>query len=201
MENQDKKRELIIEAAMKRFAHFGWNKTTMNEIASDISFSKALLYYYFPDKLSLFAAVMDHIIKRISTEMQEGLKHKNSGYEAVLFYLEKRQEFVKKHFNLLESAVSSGTELPPALEEIFKNAKDAEVETIAGIITKGIESGEFNTENPKFTAEILVDALSGMRLNHFAPLRSFYPDQTQFEQILKKEKQLAVIFINGLKNS
>lgn len=54
MENQDKKRILIIEAALKRFAHYGLSKTTMTEIAKDISFSKALLYYYFPDKLSLY---------------------------------------------------------------------------------------------------------------------------------------------------
>src|SRR5690606_746956 len=132
--------------------------------------------------------------------MQEGLKQKESGYDAILFYLDKRQEFVKKHFNLLEFAISTGPELPPSLDQIFKNAKNAEIKTIAGIITQGIAKGEFKTDNPLLTAEILLDALAGMRLNHFAPLRSFYPDPSQFKQILKKEKQLAVIFLNGLKN-
>ncbi|MGI8637960.1 MAG: TetR/AcrR family transcriptional regulator, partial [Segetibacter sp.] len=42
---QDKKRDVIIQAAQKRFSHFGVDKTTMNEIADDLSISKASLYY------------------------------------------------------------------------------------------------------------------------------------------------------------
>ena len=201
MENQDKKRELIIEAALKRFAHFGLNKTTMNEIASDISLSKALLYYYFPDKISLFAAVMETIIGKIEIETQEGLKGQKSGRDAILFYLDKRQEFVRKYFNLLEFAISMGSEIPKQLEEIFTKARSSEKSYILNIIENGNRTGEFNVENPSFVAEILLDALAGMRSNHFAPTKNFYPDQTQFQQILKKEKQLASIFLNGLKNA
>lgn len=46
----DKKREQIIEGAIKRFSHFGINKTTMNDIAEDLAVSKPSLYYYFPIK-------------------------------------------------------------------------------------------------------------------------------------------------------
>ena len=57
----DKKRELIIEGAAKRFIHYGINKTTMNEIADDLSVTKPSLYYYFPDKSSLVHGVIDKI--------------------------------------------------------------------------------------------------------------------------------------------
>ena len=201
MDNQDKKREIIIEAALKRFAHFGLNKTTMTEIASDISLSKALLYYYFPDKISLFAAVMDNIIRKIEGEMKAGLSRQKSSHNAILFHLEKRQEFVRKYFNLLEYAIATGPDLPRQLFEVFKAARNSELNSIAGIIKKGNESGEFDVADPLLIAEILLDALAGMRINHFAPARSFFPDKDQFEQILKKEKQLAVIFLNGLKKT
>lgn len=199
MDNQDKKRELIIGAALKRFAHFGLGKTTMNEIASDLALSKPLLYYYFPDKISLFAAVMDSIIKEIDKEMEDGLAKQTSSHKAILFYLDKRQEFVRKYFNLLEFVVTTGPDLPQHLLEIFKHARTSEIEKIAAIIEKGSASGEFSVKDPAFTAEILLDALAGMRINHFAPSKNFYPDKSQFEQILKKEKLLAAIFLNGLK--
>ena len=51
-DQQDVKKEKILEAAHHRFLHFGYSKTTMNEIAGDLSMSKALLYYYFPEKAS-----------------------------------------------------------------------------------------------------------------------------------------------------
>jgi len=199
MENQDKKRELIIGAALKRFAHFGLGKTTMNEIASDLSLSKPLLYYYFPDKISLFAAVMDFILKEIDQEMDAALAKQTNSHKAILFYLDKRQEFVRKYFNLLEFVISTGPDLPQNLIEIFKQAKTSEIRKIESVIKKGIDQGEFYVKDPAFTAEILLDALAGMRMNHFAPSRNFYPDKSQFEQILKKEKQLAAIFLNGLK--
>jgi len=199
MENQDKKRELIIGAALKRFAHFGLAKTTMNEIASDLSLSKPLLYYYFPDKISLFAAVMDSIIKQIDKEMDIALAKQPDGQKAIIFYLDKRQEFVRKYFNLIEFVISSGPELPENLLQVFKQARNSEIHRIQTIIEKGVKSGDFAVKDPAFTAEILLDALAGMRMNHFAPSRNFYPDKSQFETILKKEKQLAAIFLKGLK--
>jgi TetR/AcrR family transcriptional regulator len=50
----------IIEAAKERFAHFGFSKVTMEEIASDVDLGKASLYYYFPTKEDLFKAVKTH---------------------------------------------------------------------------------------------------------------------------------------------
>ncbi len=44
MAETDKKRDVIIEGAIKRFIHYGINKTTMNEIAEDLSVSKPSLY-------------------------------------------------------------------------------------------------------------------------------------------------------------
>ena len=60
-ELQDIKKEKILEAAYNRFLHYGYSKTTMNEIAGDLSMSKALLYYYFPDKSQLYIAVMRRV--------------------------------------------------------------------------------------------------------------------------------------------
>ena len=199
MDNQDIKRELIIGAALKRFAHFGWGKTTMNEIASDLSLSKPLLYYYFPDKISLFAAVMDSIIREIDKEMEEGLSKQKDSHKALTFYLDKRQEFVRKYYNLLQFVVASGPDLPANLLEIFKQARNSEITKIASIIEKGNANKEFLVKDPLFIAEILLDALGGMRIDHLNPSKSFYPDNTQFDKILVKEKLLASIFLKGLK--
>src|SRR5690242_2261210 len=53
------KLEVILDAARKRFGQFGLTKTTMSEIALEAGMSKAALYYYYPDKLTLFKAVIE----------------------------------------------------------------------------------------------------------------------------------------------
>ncbi|HEU4470022.1 MAG TPA: TetR family transcriptional regulator, partial [Flavisolibacter sp.] len=55
------KQEHIVEAAIRRFSHFGIAKTTMTEIADDLSLSKQSLFYYFPDKQSLVLAVREKL--------------------------------------------------------------------------------------------------------------------------------------------
>ena len=43
----------IIQAAKKRFSHFGYAKTTMAEVAADCSMSPGNLYRFFPGKLDI----------------------------------------------------------------------------------------------------------------------------------------------------
>lgn len=48
-------RQQILEAASKRFTQFGYNKTTMAEIATDCDMSAANLYRFFENKLDIGA--------------------------------------------------------------------------------------------------------------------------------------------------
>jgi AcrR family transcriptional regulator len=50
---KNRKKE-IIQAARKRFAKHGLNKTTLDEIARDMRIGKATIYHYFTSKQELF---------------------------------------------------------------------------------------------------------------------------------------------------
>ncbi len=54
-------RTQIVEAAKKRFSHFGYAKTTMAEVATDCAMSPGNLYRFFPGKLDIaeFIATQD----------------------------------------------------------------------------------------------------------------------------------------------
>ncbi|MGH6876221.1 MAG: TetR/AcrR family transcriptional regulator, partial [Rhizomicrobium sp.] len=53
MAEKDSVRCQIVEAAKKRFSHFGYTKTTMAEVAADCSMSPGNLYRFFPGKLDI----------------------------------------------------------------------------------------------------------------------------------------------------
>src|SRR5580704_9120779 len=96
-ELQDVKKEKILEAAHHRFLHYGYSKTTMNEIAGDLSMSKALLYYYFPDKSQLYVAVM----RKVADEYIGILKSKANTFsdlkEAFVFQINTQHDFIVKN--------------------------------------------------------------------------------------------------------
>jgi len=201
MDNHDKKRTLIIEAATKRFAHFGIAKTTMTEIAKDLSLSKALLYYYFPDKISLYAAVFESIAKKMFDKIEQGLLDINNCEDAVFYLIDMRLAFAMKYYNLFDQSLNSVTELAEELSRVIQLVSELEIKTIASIFKKANESGELVVDKPDYIAEIFLNAMIGMRFCVLKDKKTmFIPTKEEFDEISKMQKKLAVIFINGLRN-
>jgi AcrR family transcriptional regulator len=68
-ENIDETR--IIEAATNRFMDTGFNKVTMDEIASDVGMSKKTVYKFFPSKEALLKIVVSAHTRNIEREVHE----------------------------------------------------------------------------------------------------------------------------------
>ena len=194
---QDSKQELIIEAAIKRFAHFGVAKTTMSEIAADLSLSKASLYYYFPDKLNLYAAVLKRITDVVGDEAE--LAKEKDPFKAIIYFLERRTDFIIKYHNILEYLKTfSPAAIPTKLQPVFTQLKKRELQRLTDIIEKGIHTKLFRIKEPRKTAELFFDFLEGFRNSFLLNSPNFFPDKKQFQAILKKETEFAIIFFNGL---
>ena len=200
MINADRKRILILDAATRRFAHFGLAKTTMAEIAKDLSFSKALLYYYFPDKNSLYAAVLEHVIQKTFQEIEQGLEEISDYEEAMAYTLDKRSAFVTRYYTLLEHTMSAVQHMPNEMTVVMNGAKDYEVKLISIVLSKGNESGALKVDDVTKTAEILLYALVGMRFSVLNDIKGeLFPAKDEFERILDMQKKMSVIFLKGLR--
>ncbi|MFB2119915.1 TetR/AcrR family transcriptional regulator [Parapedobacter sp. 2B3] len=202
MINADKKRTQILEAAKRRFAHFGLAKTTMAEIAQDLSFSKALLYYYFPDKNALYAAVLEHVINQSFEEMDAVVPTIADCREAMMFVLDKRIEFVTRYYNLLEYSISAVQQVPDAMACVLEDSKDKERGLLAKILQKGIDTGQLEVDDVDEAAEILLFALVGMRFSILKDIQGMlFPTKDEFDRILVLQKKMAAVFLRGLEKA
>jgi TetR/AcrR family transcriptional regulator len=199
MDPQDKKRELIIEAASKRFAHFGLNKTTMNEIAADLKFSKALLYYYFPDKINLYAAVLEKIFEEIGLGIDLELVKASTPDTALDTYIEIRKNFLEKYFPLLDFSKLSNIDKYNDLKELLENAHKSEINHLKKIIEIGIITKEYTLNDVDYTANLLFDALHGIRLLYLTSTKiQFGIDKEFLNMVSQRQKEIAAIFLKGL---
>lgn len=57
-ENNDEREQRILSAAAERIAHYGYDKTTVEEIARDAGISKGAIYLHFKSKEQLFEALL-----------------------------------------------------------------------------------------------------------------------------------------------
>ncbi len=195
--SQDQKRESIIEAARKRFVHFGVDKTTMNEIADDLAISKASLYYYFPDKLNLYAAVLQKIIGDEEGEEIPYLNEKDL-LKGLKKYLEQRTGFIIKNYRILEYLQNIGLGIPEELRILFTKAKQRDLVIISAFMKKGKDENLLKSKNLKHAAELLHDCLNGLRVAALEGKTNFFPEEQKFYDLLDREKEVVDIFFKGL---
>jgi TetR/AcrR family transcriptional repressor of mexJK operon len=200
MGNADVKRIKILEAATRRFAHFGMAKTTMSEIAKDLNFSKALLYYYFPDKNSLYSAVFEYVIDKMIEDIEDVIAQGGDFEEIMMYSIDMRVKIINLFYNLFEYTMKMVKELPDELEQVFKESYLREVEIIEKILNIGIDAGEIQVEDINETARILLYSLFGMRMGILKDMKNMlFPTKEEFDHILSLQKKMMKIFLNGLR--
>ncbi|MDP6341935.1 MAG: TetR/AcrR family transcriptional regulator [Alphaproteobacteria bacterium] len=67
------RREVLLEAAAKRFMRNGFAAASMREIAADAGMQAGSIYYHFPSKTELLVAVHEEGMRRIRDAVTEAL--------------------------------------------------------------------------------------------------------------------------------
>jgi TetR/AcrR family transcriptional repressor of mexJK operon len=196
-EIQDLKKEKILEAAHQRFLHYGYSKTTMNEIAGDLCMSKALLYYYFPDKSQLYTDVM----RRVADEYLEVLQSNAfcNLKDAFEFQINSQHEFILKNYNFFDFFRLNEQNLPDLIWEIVTQVHQTEKEMLIKAIQSECTKGNIKpVDNPDEIVELLLDALHGVRMSALSNKKTMFPDKEHMDDIRKKRLLMSDIFIKGL---
>lgn len=198
-DQQDVKKEKILEAAHHRFLHFGYSKTTMNEIAGDLSMSKALLYYYFPDKSQLYVAVMRKVAEDYLKTLTERINTFTNLKEAFIFQIDTQHDFIATNYNFFDFFRLNEQNLPDTIWDIVKLVHESEIELLVSAIKAEVERGQIKpVVNPNEIVELLLDALHGVRAKSLSHKKMMFPNKEHLDEIRAKRLLLADIFIKGL---
>ena len=69
-------RDQIVRAAHDYFAHYGYDKTTVSDLAREIGFSKAYIYRFFESKQAIGEAICgattEQLYAQVATAVGEG---------------------------------------------------------------------------------------------------------------------------------
>src|SRR5476651_75258 len=140
-DHQDIKREKILEASYQRFLHYGYSKTTMNEIAGDLSMSKALLYYYFPDKSELYVAVMRKVSTDFISMLVERVADSTDLLSAFKAQIDTNHEFMVTNYNFFDFFRLNEQNLPAAIWEIISGIHQTEIAQLSSVLLSDVEKG------------------------------------------------------------
>jgi AcrR family transcriptional regulator len=141
-------RDQIVEAAGEHFRHYGYEKTTVSDLAKAIGFSKAYIYKFFDSKQEIGEAICAKTLSGIVATVEEAVANAATPTEK---FRRMFKILVKTNVNLFfndrklydVAAYAAGEQWPSArayCERIRQIVTD--------IVRDGRESGEFERKTP-----------------------------------------------------
>jgi len=148
-------RHRIIEAADQRFADYGFQKTTMAEIAIDCNMSVGNLYRFFKNKEAIAAASVQRCFQH---KLQLGLSAANEHKEA----LKKLNAFLLTGLEFTYSHIKDQRHLHELVMVIHRNHADIlktseknVIHAMTGFLQQGIEQQEIKVIDSERVAYLL----------------------------------------------
>jgi AcrR family transcriptional regulator len=190
---------LITEAAQKRFGLFGVEKTSMREIADDLKLSKASLYYYFPDKESLYKAVVEKEQQEFIAKISKRILRIEEPGQLLREYAIARLSYFRILLNLSRLRYEAYSDIKPVFRETISEFKEKEKEIVVKIFDKGVSAGIFSIRDTYQAASLFLDLLRGLRISVVNDKITLFIEQEEYDSLLEKTVAFTDIFIKGLK--
>ncbi len=191
------KQNVIVDAARKRFAYYGFSKVTMDEIAADVGMGKASLYYYFPTKESLFEEVVKQEVDQFFSDIETMLGEKLPACDMLRNYAGKRIEHFRKLANLRALGFQQPKETRASFMEIYKDFQQREVRILQEILQSGKKNGEFAISNPQQSAEVIIQMLYGPRAWLLKKIDKELDAET-YHVLERATKEIVEVILNGI---
>jgi TetR/AcrR family transcriptional regulator len=146
----EESRAAILQAAIREFALQGIAGARTDAIARAAHVNKALLYYYYKDKETLYGAALDYTFSQMGDHLMKVLDLPLSPKEKVLTYVGSYFDFIASHAqnrNLVQMELVRAGHGSPHLQRIAKRYFQPLYMKLGGVLQEGIASGDFRPIN------------------------------------------------------
>jgi TetR/AcrR family transcriptional regulator len=148
----EESRASILQAAEHEFAEYGIDGARTDAIAREARVNKALLYYYFQDKETLYGAVLDDAFLALKSAVFGVLESNLPPREKILAYAGTYFDFVASHSNyprLMQREMMRAKEgSSPHIDRVIKNYFQPIFVGVSKLLRQGIADGEFRAVDP-----------------------------------------------------
>ena len=147
--------EKILQIASRLFVKKGYTATSMREIAAEAGIGKATIYYHYPDKESIAAA----LIKQTFAQMTGALHLMEAEHEPrqrIKLAVTGSVEYLLESADIISIVRREVTNSRDVMQDEFKGFFQEYMNLLADAIKRGIDQGIFRPVDPKAMAQVLL---------------------------------------------
>lgn len=195
----NEKKEQIKDAGRKMFAAYGYHKTTLEDIASLMKLKKNSLYYYFPNKESLFLELVEDEVSDYFIQQDKLLKQNIPISKKIIKVLNLLIHFIQQRTVKYSIRIDSYLELTKVLRERFPEFQKNQCRLIESLLKEGIKSGEFKKHNAKRLSQDIDILITAVFNNYYRLSEAEFLSEIDLDSISSTVKRLITYIFEGIK--
>jgi AcrR family transcriptional regulator len=189
----DETKDNILKVATKIFSKYGFQKSTMDEIARASHKAKGSVYYYFNSKEDLFRAVVQQEINEIKSGLTRVLVKQQDTTTMIRQYMLQRMALMKNAVNYHETVRADFSEKYEFLEDIREEFFRFEKELFKAILDKGVEEKKLDIRDTMAAANVIILVMKAIEIPFYL--------QKQISQYEQTITELLDMLMQGLEKS
>jgi AcrR family transcriptional regulator len=149
-------RERILNAARERMLKYGYRKTSIDEIAHDLTMSKNTIYRYFSSKAEIAEALLKRLKIEINHEMALIEESNTDPAEIISKHIFFLRQCLTPWFRVFMGDIKSES------RELWKSFREFQNEKIANVfklVEEGIKKKKFRKIDPALAVQMYMGAI------------------------------------------
>ena len=163
-------RAAILNAAISEFAREGQAGARTDAIARAAKVNKALLYYYFKDKETLYGAALDSVFAGLTQRISEVLARDLPPRETILGFVGAHFDYIASHpaypRMVQREMMRAGRKGSPHLKRIVDHYLRPTFARLREVMLEGIARGEIRSLDPME----IMPSLVALNIFHFSSI-------------------------------
>ena len=158
-ERLEQAKQLLIQTSTREFIKQGYDGTSMHDLARAFGLSKSGMYHYIGSKEEILENILDYAIKGVPIQK---VKDTAKGANPVQALIKSIKTYLKHVDENREYYVFLNHIMIRLTKEQRKNLlRMSFIDFMTELIQKGIERGDFRTNNPNFVSSLIVTLAHG----------------------------------------
>lgn len=192
------KRQQILDAASECLARFGYDKTTMDDIARRIGLNKTSLYYYYRNKESIFIEVIVQEAKTFLEALQAKAVKPRGCRHQILTYLTERFRYYRHVVNLHHLSIETLRNIQPTFKALYQSVLDQEIAFLGKLFQDGMDSGEIKPGAARELSRIILTVTDAIKLATCSEPGQRPPETIDYSQVEKDVVYAVTLMLDGL---
>lgn len=164
MQKTDLTKEKLIKAAGRIFSRFGFEKTTMNEIAMEARKGKSSLYYYFTSKEEIFQAVVEYEAALLKEKIVAALESSDNILDKLRNYIITRFKGIQELGNLYNALRNDLLNHIDFINNARAKYDELELEYLRNLLEEGNKNDNFEIKDIESIATTIHLTLKAVEL-------------------------------------